>query len=88
MQLLNFLVLAATTFSITEACKCHTGSNAINDPAQTQTCCNFVGGTLQFGDDCESSSISGSLSTFANCCRNFDNAQDAGSDCDCPTCFK
>jgi hypothetical protein len=88
MQFLNLFLVAAATLSITEACKCVAGSNGVADPAKTQSCCDFLGGTFQFGDDCQADSISGDLSTFASCCRDFDNAQAGGSDCDCPTCFK
>jgi hypothetical protein len=81
MRFFELVLVTVTALSIPAyACKCARGS--LDDPSSTQSCCEFVNGNFQYGEDCEADSISEMLEAFSICCSN----RNFPSDCDCPTC--
>lgn len=64
----NILLISLTALaSVSSACKC-LHSKGIGK-GTTKWCCQDLGGTFQYGEDCKASTISNKLSSFDSCCR-------------------
>ncbi|EJD41976.1 hypothetical protein AURDEDRAFT_168970 [Auricularia subglabra TFB-10046 SS5] len=81
---MNFVYLALMAIAAVvpaEACKC-LDVGGTNNVANTQNCCNNLGGSFVNGNDCNADSISEQLSDFRACC---ESAGSVTSDCDFPS---
>ena len=79
MQLSSLFVIFISNMLAAPAlsCKCIDHDHHKRNDA-TLACCGKLGGHWQYSEDCQASSISESLTSFSNCCWDYD---ELNSDC-------